>query len=419
MAGDPMWNPFANMSTLAGRQLELVRGQGATVWDADGRAYLDAIASLWYANIGHGRAELADAAAVQMRELAGFQTFELYTTPPARALASRLASIAPMAGARVFFTAGGGSDAVDTAAKLARAYWTAAGRPEKREVLSRSNAYHGMNAYGTSLTGIPALTETYGTLVEGVRRVAWDDPSALTSALDEIGDERVAAFFCEPVIGAGGVLPPPPGYLEAVRRTCRERDVLFVADEVVCGFGRLGEWFGSTRFGLAPDLVTTAKGLTSGYVPLGAVLVGDHVAAPFWTEGSTNVFRHGYTYSGHPAACAVALANLDVLEREGLLERVRELEPVVELIMKPLASHPLVREVRSGLGLLAAVEVRADALADRADLVPSLVREARDRGVLTRGLQGRALQFSPPFVITEAEIERIADVFAEALDALA
>ncbi len=418
MAADPMWNPFANMSTLAGRQLELVRGQGVTVWDADGRAYLDAIASLWYANVGHGRAELADAAAGQMRELAGYQTFELYTNPPARALAARLASIAPMPGARVFFTSGGGSDAVDTAAKLARAYWTAAGRADKREILSRSNAYHGMNAYGTSLTGIPALTETYGTLVEGVRRVAWDDPEALTTALDEIGEERVAAFFCEPVIGAGGVLHPPAGYLEAVRLICRERDVLFVADEVVCGFGRLGAWFGSTRFGLEPDMVTAAKGLTSGYVPLGAVLVGERVAEPFWSEGSTHVFRHGYTYSGHPGACAVALTNLDILEREELLERVRALESVVERAMKPLADHPLVGAVRAGLGLLAAVEVRADAVADRSDLVPTLVREARDRGVLTRGLQGRALQFSPPFVITEAEIERVAAVFGEALDAV-
>ena len=229
----------------------------------------------------------------------------------------------------------------------------------------------------------------------------------------------MAAFFCEPVIGAGGVLLPPDGYLEEVRRICRARDVLFVADEVITGFGRLGEWFGSARFDLDPDIVTVAKGLTSGYVPLGAVLVGARVAEPFWSEGSIQVFRHGYTYSGHPTACAVGLANLDVIAREGLVERVRALEPFVERAMKPLADHPLVGEVRAGLGLLAAVEVTGDVRADRPDVIAAVVREARARGVLTRGLQGRALQFSPPFVITEAEIERVAAVFAESLDAVA
>jgi putrescine aminotransferase len=413
-----MWNPFANMGSLPGNELVMVRGQGSTVYDQDGAAYLDAIGSLWYANIGHGRAEIADAAAAQMRTLAAYQTFESYSNPPAEALAQRLATLALMDGARVFFTSGGGSDAIDTAAKLTRAYWTAVGKPGKRAIISRSNAYHGMNAYGTSLTGIPALTTVYDPLVATVERVPWNDAPALAQAIDRLGPDHVAAFFCEPVIGAGGVLLPPEGYLAEVERICRERDVLLVADEVVCGFGRLGEWFGSIRLGISPDLMTTAKGLSSGYAPIGAVIAGQRVAEPFWREGTEEVFRHGYTYSGHPTACAVAMANLDVIEREDLVARVRALESVLQRALKPLADHPLVGEVRSGLGLLAAVEVREEARASRPDMVAVLVKEARDRGVVTRGLRGAALQVSPPFVITEAEIEEIARAFAGALDAV-
>jgi len=318
----------------------------------------------------------------------------------------------------VFFTAGGGSDAIDTAAKLARAYWTAVGKPEKRAVVSRSFAYHGMNAYGTSLGGIPLLVQSYEPLVIDVERVAWDDAGALADALDRLGPERVAAFFCEPVIGAGGVLHPPEGYLAEVQRICRERDVLFVADEVICGFGRLGAWFGSDRLGITPDLMTMAKGLTSGYAPLGAVAASGRVAEPFWSKDTENVFRHGYTYSGHPTACAVAMANLDIIEREHLVERVRELEPVLERMLKPLADHPLVSSVRAGLGLLGAVEIEESARTEDATLVPRLVKAARENGVLTRGLRGAALQVSPPFVITEAELETIAHAFGAALDAV-
>ncbi len=418
MQNDRMWNPFANMGSVSGRQLKIVSGEGSTVRDADGREYLDAIASLWYCNVGHGRAELAEAAARQMRELETYQAFELYTNAPAEALASRLADLAPMPDARVFFTAGGGSDAVDTAGKLARAYWAAVGRPEKREIVSRSNAYHGMNAYGTSLTGIEALKSAYGPLVGSVEQVPWDDASALAGALDRIGADRVAAFFVEPVIGAGGVLFPPDGYLSEVAAMCRDRDVLFVADEVVTGYGRLGAWFGSHRYRLEPDILTTAKGLTSGYLPLGAVLVGARVAEPFFRPGTSEVLRHGYTYSAHATACAVALANLEIIEREELLQRVRSLEPTVERAFKPLGDHPLVGEVRYGAGLLAAVELTEEARARRPDAVPALVQAVREQGVLTRGLQGRALQFSPPFVITEQEIERIAAAYAEGLDAV-
>jgi adenosylmethionine-8-amino-7-oxononanoate aminotransferase len=407
------------MASLAGRAVTIERGEGVTVYDTAGRPYLDAIASLWYSNVGHGRAELAEAATAQMRRLAAYQTFEPFANPPAEALARRVADIAPVTDARVFFTPGGGSDAVDTAGKLARAYWRAAGRPGKQVVVSRSHAYHGMNAYGTTLGGIPANTEPFGELVTRVEHVPWDDAAALDKLIGELGADRVAAFFCEPVVGAGGVYPPPEGYLEQVRDICRRHDVLFVADEVITGFGRLGAWFGSGRFALDPDMITTAKGLTSGYLPLGALIVSGRVAEPFWRPGSAEVFRHGYTYSAHPTACAVGLANLDLIERERLIERVAELEPVLADTLKPLAGHELVSEVRAGTGLLAAVEIAPGARAEDPGLGPRLVTGIRERGVITRLLRGVALQVSPPFVITAAQIQQIAETFAAELDAAA
>ncbi|HUZ54972.1 MAG TPA: aspartate aminotransferase family protein [Streptosporangiaceae bacterium] len=414
-----LWNPFANMATLAGKAITIVRGEGSTVYDADGRAYLDALASLWYCNVGYGRTELADAAAAQMREIAGFQTFEYYTNPPAEALCRRIAELAPVPEAKVFLTPGGGSDAVDTAGKLARAYWRAVGEPTRQVIISRSHAYHGMNAYGTSLGGIPLLTEPFAPLVGQVEQVPWDDPAALEKTIELLGDSRVAAFFCEPVIGAGGVYPPPEGYLSAVREICRRHDVLFVADEVITGYGRVGEWFASGRFDLDPDLITTAKGLSSGYLPIGAVIAGPKVVEPFWRAGSTEVFRHGYTYSGHPAAAAVALANLELIEREQLVSRVAELEPVLARVLAPLAEHDLVSTVRSGTGLLAAVEIAEDARTADPMIGQRLVAAVRDRGVITRLLRGVALQISPPFVITEDELARIAETFAGALDDVA
>ena len=414
-----LWNPFANMATLAGKAITIVRGEGSTVYDAGGRAYLDALASLWYCNVGYGRTELADAAAAQMREIAGFQTFEYYTNPPAEALCRRIADLAPMPGAKVFLTPGGGSDAVDTAGKLARAYWRAVGEPTRQVIISRTHAYHGMNAYGTSLGGIPLLTEPFAPLVGQVEQVPWDDPAALEKTIELLGDSRVAAFFCEPVIGAGGVYPPPEGYLPAVREICRRHDVLFVADEVITGYGRLGEWFASGRFDLDPDLITTAKGLSSGYLPIGAVIAGRKVVEPFWRAGSTEVFRHGYTYSGHPAAAAVALANLELIEREQLVGRVAALEPVLARVLAPLAEHDLVAVVRAGTGLLAAVEIDEDARTADPMIGQRLVAAVRDRGVITRLLRGVALQISPPFVITEEELARIAGAFAGALDDVA
>jgi putrescine aminotransferase len=414
-----MWNPFANMAGAAGRTITIVRGEAATVYDDTGRSYLDAIASLWYCNIGHGRPEPAEAAMAQMREIAGYQAFEVFSSRPAEALAERVAGLAPIQDARVFFTPGGGSDAIDTAAKLSRAYWRAMGQPDKQVIIARTHAYHGMNAYGTSLGGIPANSDPFGPMVTSVEHVPWDDPSALAKQIEQAGPGRVAAFFCEPVIGAGGVYFPPDGYLAQVQQICRDNDVLFVADEVITGFGRTGEWFGSVRYGLDPDMMIVAKGLTSGYLPLGAVLAGPRVAEPFWRPGSAEVFRHGYTYSAHPTACAVGLANLDILAREHLVPRVRALEPVLAAALAPLASHELVSEVRTGAGLLGAVEISAAARESDPGLAPRLVAAIRDRGVVTRLLRGIALQVSPPFVITEDELGRIGEVFRAALDAAA
>ena len=403
---------MTNMGAFRDRGITIVRGEASTVWDDAGNALIDVSAALWYCNVGHGRAELAEAAAAQMRELASYKTYDGFTSPQTEALAARVAQVVPLDGAKVFFTSGGG-ESIDTAAKLARAYWAAVGKPDKHVVVSRQFAYHGSNAYGTSLGGMAALTDVYGRLVADVDQVPWDDAEALAEAIDHAGADRVAAFFAEPIIGAGGVLIPPEGYLERVQEICAEREVLLVLDEVITGFGRTGEWFATGRYGLAPDLITVAKGMTSGYIPLGGVIASARVAEPFWADGTTNVFRHGFTYAGHATACAVGLANLEVIEREGLVQRVRELEPVLADALAPLADHPAVAEVRTGVGLLGAVE-----LADPSKL-QAVIDAAYERGVLVRGIRGVALQVSPPFVITEDEIAETARVFGDALDAAA
>jgi adenosylmethionine-8-amino-7-oxononanoate aminotransferase len=412
MAERSFWNPMTNVGTFRERGLTIVRGEASTVWDDAGNALIDISGALWYCNVGYGRAELADAAAAQMRDLASYKTYDGFTSPRTEELASRIASIVPLEGSKVFFTSGGG-ESIDTAAKLARAYWAATGKPDKHVVVSRQFAYHGSNAYGTSLGGLAALTDVYGRLVPEVEQVAWDDAEALGEAIDRLGADRVAAFFAEPIIGAGGVMIPPDGYLDRVQEICRERDVLLVLDEVITGFGRVGEWFATGRFGLSPDLITFAKGVTSGYIPLGGVIASARVAEPFWTAGTQNMFRHGYTYSGHATACAVGLANLDVIEREDLVQRVRELEPALAAALLPLADHPAVAEVRTGVGLLGAVE-----LADPSKL-QAVIDAAYERGVLVRGIRGVALQVSPPFVITEDEILATAGVFSDALAAAA
>jgi putrescine aminotransferase len=406
-----LWHPFADMGAIErDGEFVIARGDGAYVFDAAGRRYLDATAGLWFANVGHGRAELAEAAARQMREVAAYSTFGDYATQSTIDLAERLGGIAPVPGSKIFFTSGG-SDSVDTAAKLARRYWHEVGQPQRTYVLGREKAYHGMHYAGTALAGIPVNREGYGDLVPDAASVAWDSADDLRATIERLGPERVAAFFCEPVIGAGGVYPPPDGYLADVRKVCTEYDVLFVADEVVTGYGRIGgSWFASTRYGLEPDLVTSAKGLTSGYLPMGAVFAAPRIHEPFFRPDAGVWWRHGYTYSGHATAAAVALANLDIIEREGLLDEAARLEQTLADALAPLAEHERVVEVRSGTGALAAVQ-----LADAAE-APSLAKSLRSLGVATRAVGSGGIQISPAFVMTDEQVYEMADAISRALD---
>jgi putrescine---pyruvate transaminase len=409
-----LWHPFSDMGAVErDGEFVLTRGEGAYVWDDHGNRYLDATAGLWFANVGHGRAELAEAAARQMAELAAYSTFGDFASPPTIELAERLAGLAPVPGSKVFLTSGG-SDSVDTATKLVRRYWNETGHAERTVVLSREKAYHGMHVAGTALAGIPGNHDGYGELMADAATVSWDDAEDLRATIERVGPHRVAAFFCEPVIGAGGVYPPPPGYLEAVRKICRDYDVLFVADEVVTGYGRIGgAWFASDRFDLQPDLVTTAKGLTSGYLPMGAVLVAPRVAEPFFRADAGVWLRHGYTYSGHPTAAAVALANLDIVEREDLLAEAARLEGSLADRLGPLAGHDLVAEVRCGTGALAAVQLHDPALA-----LP-LVQRLRSHAVSTRAVGAGAVQISPTLVMTDAQVDELAAGLRAGLDDLA
>jgi len=409
------WHPFAAMAAVeATGGLTLVRGEGSHVWDAQGTRYVDATAGLWFCNVGHGRREIADAAAAQMAELASYSTFGDLTNQPTEALTARVASLAPMPDAKVFLTSGG-SDSIDSATKIVRRYWWLVGEPDRTVLIRRERAYHGMHAAGTSLAGIPANLEGFGGLLEDVIEVPWDDVEALRATIDRAGPERVAAFFCEPVIGAGGVFPPPDGYLEGVRRVCQDAGVLFIADEVITGFGRCGAWFASGRFGLEPDLITCAKGITSGYLPLGAVVAAPEVWEPFWREGA-GVFRHGYTYTGHAAVSAAAVANLDIMEREGLVDRAKTLEGDLADALDPLGAHPLVGEVRAGTGVLGAVQIDETSVARDQALPGRVVLAARRHGVLTRALAPGALQISPPLVLGGDELDELVGGISSALE---
>ncbi len=413
------WHPVADMHAVsASGELILDRGEACHVWDDQGRRYLDATAALWYAAVGYGRGEIVDAAAAQMRRLHAYSHYGDVSSRPTTDLAERISAFAPMENAAVFFTSGGG-ESIETAVKLARRYWSLRDQPERTVIISRERAYHGLAGYGTSIVGSDVFKIGVGPLAGDTLRVPWDSPELLGEAIDHAGAERVAAFFCEPIIGAGGLLLPPARYLEEARRICRERGVLFVADEVICGFCRVGEWFASSRFGLDPDIVTFAKGITSGYVPLGGVIAGTLVQEPFWETGEAGIWRHGYTYSGHATAAAAAHANLDIMEREELAARSLELESELTDVLTPLVEHELVSELRSGLGALAGLQIDPALLADDPGLTERVTLKARDHGILTRTLTGGALQISPPLIITRTELVELATGLRGALDDIA
>jgi putrescine aminotransferase len=406
------WHPYADMGSVRRSEVVIERGQDVWVWDTDGNRYLDATAGQSYSNVGHGRPEIRAAVAAQMERLDGYSTFFDYTNPPARELTEALAARAPMP-AKVFLCTGG-SDGIETAAKLARRYWWEVGQPDRTALISRTAAYHGTHGIGTALGGIPTNREGFGPLPETIQ-VRHDSLEDLEATIAQVGPERVAAVFLEPVIGAGGVHPPAEGYIEGVAELCERTGALLVADSVICGFGRLGTWFGIERWNVQPAMIVFAKGVTSGCLPLGGVIVSERIAEPFWGEPGGPVFRHGVTYAGHPTCCAAAVANMKILEEEGLLERGREQEQALLDALAPLAAHDLVSEVRGGVGTLAAVELSAEFRDWHPGAAALVMKETRAAGVLVRP-GGAAVTMSPPLTAGQEHFELIASAIEQGLN---
>jgi putrescine---pyruvate transaminase len=409
------WHPFAAMGAVADAETVIERGEDVWVFDSQGRRLLDATASLWYANVGHGRREIAEAVAAQMSRIEAYSAFGDFVTKPAQDLTRKLSERAPMPEARVFLASGGG-DAVDTAAKLSRRYWAQVGCPQRQILISRSAGYHGTHGYGTSLGGIDANREGVGQLMPTVQ-IPHDSASALSDAIERHGAQNVAAFFLEPVIGAGGVHPPAEGYIDQVASICSDSGVLLIVDSVICGFGRLGGWFGIERWpSVRPDMICFAKGVTSGYLPLGGVVVSQRVSEPFWRPGAP-MFRHGATYAGHAACCAAALANIEILEREDLIRRGKDHEQDLLAALAPFAHSPLVAEVRGGVGMMAALELAPELLSKDTGAVATLAANARKAGVIVRTL-GRGIAVSPPLTATPEHFGLIATAVGDALAAM-
>ncbi|MFZ1774778.1 MAG: aspartate aminotransferase family protein [Rhizobiaceae bacterium] len=431
-------HPFTDHKDLRSVGTRVItRADGAYIYDASGNQILDGMAGLWCVNIGYGRGELADVAAAQMRELPFYNNFFRCTTPAPTLLADKIAEIAPEGMKQVFFGSSG-SESNDTALKMVRHYWALEGKPEKNLIISRHNAYHGSTIAGTSLGGMGAMHEQTHGVVPGVRHVmapyAFElkekgesdhdfglrAARAVEDAILEAGAENVAAFIGEPVMGAGGVKIAPASYWPEIQRICKKHDVLLMLDEVITGYGRTGQWFAAQTLGIKADTITTAKALTSGYQPLSALLVGERIANVLVEKGGE--FYHGYTYSGHPVACAVALKNLEIIEREGMIERVRERTGpyFAKALTERIAGHPLVGEVRT-LGFLGAIEIVADKESRRRfEPAGSAAVKVRDHAI-ARGMMLRAtgdtMILSPPLIWTETEIDLACARIHAALDA--
>jgi len=408
------WHPFAEMNKVQHEPFIVDRGEGIYVFDETGSRYLDAAASLWYMNIGYGRDEVVDAMHAQAKRLPAFHSFVDYGTRAPMELAAQIASVSPDPDSKVFFGSGG-SDAIDTAAKLARRYFSAIGQPERTVFIAREWAYHGMHTYGTTLGGMEPNRVGYGgDLVSDVIFVPYDDAEAVEKAIDHAGADRIAGIFVEAVIGAGGVRPVSQDYLTAVRESLRNAGGLYISDEVITGFGRVGDWFAANLFNLEPDLITFAKGVTCGYAPLGGVIAAPHIAAPFFDQPGM-IFRHGYTYSGHTTACVAGLKVMDIIEREGLLDRAAQLEGEIFDALAPLENLEHVASVRRGVGALAAVQLE---VGDDETLPGRAAAACREAGVLTRAMGGGALQVSPPLTMTPDQVNEMANLFEAGLKSL-
>jgi adenosylmethionine-8-amino-7-oxononanoate aminotransferase len=381
--------------------INIVRGDMALLWDDKGNEYIDGIGSLWYCQIGHGRTEMADAVAAQISTLETYSTFDPFTNPLAEEVAEVIASLSPIANSRVFLC-GSGSESIDSAMKIARTSQIQSGHPERSVIISRNRGYHGTNYGGTSAQGLPLNKVGYGTLLEGVLQVEADDIEAMSVAFQQ-NKGNVAAVIAEPVQGAGGVWPATREYLEALRRLCDDNGAYLIFDEVITGFGRLGEWFGATYYGVTPDMITFAKGVTSGYQPLGGVITGPAINSAL-TADPTFFLRHGYTYSGHATVCAAALKNIEIMKREQLVQRAQHVGHRIEAGLAALSLDGTLTGYR-GAGA-----IWAGKLPDSLDA--TVVRDAMiTKGVIARSIPG-VIAFCPPLVITDAQVDTMLDVFA-------
>ena len=398
----PLLHAFAKPSKTD--FISIVRGKGSLLWDANGRQYIDAIGSLWYCQVGHGRTEIAEAVAAQISTLETYSTFDPFTNQKADELAAKLQSISALPQSRVFLC-GSGSEAVDTAMKLARVAQGQAGHPERTIIISRMRGYHGTNYGGTSAQGLPLNKQGFGQLLPEVVQVDSDNLEDLAKFMSD-NSKKIAAVIVEPLQGAGGVWPPPPGYLEGARKLCDQHGAFLIFDEVISGFGRMGTWFAADHYGVIPDMLCFAKGVTSGYQPLGGVYVGAAVREAL--ESDPNFFlRHGYTYSGHSSVCAAALTNLAIIEREGLVDRAKHIGARLSKGLGALATDGTIDHVR-GDGAVWAAGLKPDQNSVT----------IRDRmielGVIARAINTDTVAFCPPLVVTDEELDTMIDTFANA-----